>query len=223
MSMLSPEYLRERGLEVTECVQEAGQMVITFPAAYHAGFNEGYNVAESTNFASRRWPAIARGCRPCECEAGRVHIRLDDVAEAIETGDLSKVVKRSSASSDDDASSEHDAASSSSDDFEVVVRAAKSPPSTPVRPSAAAPRVVTPATTPRGTLNTPRGGTKRKRRGGVVGRKKRTSRCGECDGCRAPECGTCKYCLDRPKRGGRNALKKPCVERRCVRVADSHN
>lgn len=39
-------------LQVT---QEAGEFMITFPYGYHAGFNHGFNCAESTNFATRRW------------------------------------------------------------------------------------------------------------------------------------------------------------------------
>ncbi|TRY65355.1 hypothetical protein DNTS_005930 [Danionella cerebrum] len=35
--------------------QEAGEFMITFPYGYHAGFNHGFNCAESTNFASIRW------------------------------------------------------------------------------------------------------------------------------------------------------------------------
>lgn len=29
--------------------------MVTFPYSYHAGFNHGFNCAESTNFATRRW------------------------------------------------------------------------------------------------------------------------------------------------------------------------
>ncbi|NWH37509.1 KDM4C demethylase, partial [Chloropsis hardwickii] len=35
--------------------QEAGEFMITFPYGYHAGFNHGFNCAESTNFATIRW------------------------------------------------------------------------------------------------------------------------------------------------------------------------
>ena len=43
----------------------------------------------------------------------------------------------------------------------------------------------------------------------------RKTRCGECEACMAEDCGTCHYCLDRPKFGGFNKLKKPCVKRNC--------
>ncbi|CAB1314282.1 unnamed protein product, partial [Coregonus sp. 'balchen'] len=35
--------------------QEEGEFMVTFPYGYHAGFNHGFNCAESTNFATLRW------------------------------------------------------------------------------------------------------------------------------------------------------------------------
>jgi hypothetical protein len=36
--------------------------MITFPYGYHAGYNHGFNCAESTNFATRRWIEYGKRC-----------------------------------------------------------------------------------------------------------------------------------------------------------------
>ena len=43
----------------------------------------------------------------------------------------------------------------------------------------------------------------------------RAHRCGTCSACTSPDCKACKYCLDKGKYGGRNILKRPCMNRTC--------
>ncbi|GIL43086.1 hypothetical protein Vafri_875 [Volvox africanus] len=52
---MSPTELRRRGVPVSRLVQEAGSFVITFPNAYHAGLNCGFNCGEAINFAPADW------------------------------------------------------------------------------------------------------------------------------------------------------------------------
>ena len=50
--------------------------MITYPRGYHAGFNLGFNCAESVNFALDSWLELGRKARICEC----VNFRLVAVA-----------------------------------------------------------------------------------------------------------------------------------------------
>ncbi|XP_074596298.1 uncharacterized protein LOC141851450 isoform X2 [Brevipalpus obovatus] len=40
--------------------------------------------------------------------------------------------------------------------------------------------------------------------------------CRKCAGCLVEDCGKCNYCLDKPKFGGANTLKKKCILRKCL-------
>jgi len=41
VTLMNPKRLRDSGVRVYACNQRAGEFVITFPKAYHAGFNHG--------------------------------------------------------------------------------------------------------------------------------------------------------------------------------------
>jgi histone demethylase JARID1 len=55
VTLLTPEQLKKAGVRVYALDQRAGQFVVTFPQAYHAGFNHGFNFNEAVNFAPQDW------------------------------------------------------------------------------------------------------------------------------------------------------------------------
>ena len=74
--LLSPDVLRKAGIAYTTCVQRPGDAVVTFPGAYHFGFNVGFNVAESANFATPDWIPRGRGATACLCVPHSVRINM---------------------------------------------------------------------------------------------------------------------------------------------------
>ncbi|EOY10093.1 Transcription factor, putative [Theobroma cacao] len=54
-TMFPPNILRENGVPVYKAVQMAGDYVITFPRAHHAGFSQGFSIGEAVNFADGGW------------------------------------------------------------------------------------------------------------------------------------------------------------------------
>ncbi|GAN06616.1 histone demethylase JARID1A [Mucor ambiguus] len=55
VTMLSPERLKKEDVNVYAVDQRPGQFVITYPKAYHSGFNHGFNFCEAVNFAPSEW------------------------------------------------------------------------------------------------------------------------------------------------------------------------
>lgn len=54
-SMVSPKALKQHGVTVYGVTQEAGQFVVTFPSAYTAAINTGFNLVESVAAAPPDW------------------------------------------------------------------------------------------------------------------------------------------------------------------------
>ncbi|XP_022537458.2 lysine-specific demethylase 4C isoform X3 [Astyanax mexicanus] len=77
MTLISPSVLKKYGIPFDRITQEAGEFMITFPYGYHAGFNHGFNCAESTNFASVRWIDYGRVATQCTCSKDMVKISMD--------------------------------------------------------------------------------------------------------------------------------------------------
>ncbi|KZT71516.1 hypothetical protein DAEQUDRAFT_724032 [Daedalea quercina L-15889] len=62
VTLMNPKRLKEAGVDVYSCNQRAGEFVITFPKAYHAGFNHGFNFNEAVNFALPDWLPFGLDC-----------------------------------------------------------------------------------------------------------------------------------------------------------------
>uniref|UniRef100_A0A8D0C5U9 [histone H3]-trimethyl-L-lysine(9) demethylase n=1 Tax=Scleropages formosus TaxID=113540 RepID=A0A8D0C5U9_SCLFO len=77
MTLISPSILKKYGIPFEKITQEAGEFMVTFPYGYHAGFNHGFNCAESTNFATQRWIEYGKQAILCSCRKDMVKISMD--------------------------------------------------------------------------------------------------------------------------------------------------
>ncbi|KAG6850616.1 hypothetical protein H0H93_010808 [Arthromyces matolae] len=62
VTLMNPKRVTDAGVRVFACNQRPGEFVITFPKAYHAGFNHGFNFNEAVNFALPDWLSFGREC-----------------------------------------------------------------------------------------------------------------------------------------------------------------
>jgi len=74
--VMHPSLLLAAGINLTRAVQHAREFVISFPYAYHSGFNAGLNCAEAVNFGSERWVPFGQRSKPCKCFSDSVKIKM---------------------------------------------------------------------------------------------------------------------------------------------------
>ncbi|VDM31022.1 unnamed protein product [Hydatigera taeniaeformis] len=62
ITLVPPDRLIHYGVPVCHLDQLAGEFVVTFPRAYHAGYNNGFNFSESVNFCPSQWFPFGLHC-----------------------------------------------------------------------------------------------------------------------------------------------------------------
>ncbi|KAK6454890.1 JmjC domain, hydroxylase-domain-containing protein [Scheffersomyces xylosifermentans] len=74
--LVSPAFLEKNGIQYNKIIHNEGEFIITYPFGFHAGFNYGYNLAESVNFALDDWFPFGEVTKKCECISDSVGINV---------------------------------------------------------------------------------------------------------------------------------------------------
>ncbi|KRX22377.1 Lysine-specific demethylase 4E, partial [Trichinella nelsoni] len=75
--IFSHSKISSAGIPVRQVVQLPGEFILTYPGAYHSGFNLGFNCAEAVNFAMKSWIDYSLKVKFCLC--GHSTVRFDMV------------------------------------------------------------------------------------------------------------------------------------------------
>lgn len=81
MFTISPKVLKDNGIKCNKIVHNEHEFMITYPFGYHAGFNYGYNLAESVNFALEDWLEIGKKSKKCECINDSVQVDIEKLSK----------------------------------------------------------------------------------------------------------------------------------------------
>ena len=76
-TLIDPTTLIKNGIKLRKVVQKPREFVIARAAAYHAGFNSGFNIAEAVNFALDSWLDIGDNVSYCKCATDSVRIDMN--------------------------------------------------------------------------------------------------------------------------------------------------
>ncbi|CAB0028624.1 unnamed protein product [Trichogramma brassicae] len=75
-TVISLDNIEKYGIPYDTIIQKENEIIITFPYGYHAGFNHGYNCAESTNFATERWIDFGKRATLCCCKSSEDVVKI---------------------------------------------------------------------------------------------------------------------------------------------------
>ena len=78
-TLVNPYELRKEGIRLVKMRHEAGEFMVQKAAAYHAGFNFGFNIAEAVNFALTDWFDIGNKAKVCSCVPFSVKINMRSI------------------------------------------------------------------------------------------------------------------------------------------------
>jgi hypothetical protein len=90
---MSPTQLANDKIPVNMLVHHQNEYVITYPRGYHAGFNMGFNCAESINFALESWLELGKRAKVCECVEHSVRINVDEMLAERELAEVIEEVR----------------------------------------------------------------------------------------------------------------------------------
>ncbi|KAK5969054.1 JmjC domain protein [Trichostrongylus colubriformis] len=88
--MVLPSLLEKHKIPYGTMIQYPNEFIITFPHGYHMGFNLGYNIAESTNFATDRWIDFGKNAVLCKCRSDMVEIDMTPFMKKYRRDDFEK-------------------------------------------------------------------------------------------------------------------------------------
>ena len=75
-TLIRTRILEDNGIPCLKAAQLEGEFMVTFPYAYHSGYNHGFNCAEATNFATPRWFEYGKRAKLCKCGHNTVEFSM---------------------------------------------------------------------------------------------------------------------------------------------------
>lgn len=78
------------GIRIHKILQNQNEFVVTFGSAYHQGFNFGFNVAESVNFATPSWLPNFPKFTYCRCHKDNLRIDPQSFCDTLLKSELTR-------------------------------------------------------------------------------------------------------------------------------------